>query len=220
MGKSLQELGLKDEPLPTAGQDLSDLPEFGTFREPPQPGPFRFKLPTDLNTIWDVYDTPSKVPPQRVRAIFDRDHPLQIVQSVGGRYNNEPFETRVSNEERNRGKGGVIASDMDYILRALGFKQKPPSNKAYIELMKQQAGKEFGADIRYSWKCSKDRNIRVLDPAGQVREVEGRKGCDNAYYQEDVPNGGKDASGNVTTQITCQCGALLRCFANLDNIRP
>lgn len=220
MGKSLQDLGLKEEALPTAGQALADLPEFGSFREPPQPGAYRFKLPTDLSSIWDVYDTPTKQPPQRIRAIFDKDHPLTIVQSPGGKANNDPFETRISNEERSRGKDkSIVASDMDYVLRALKVEQKPGSNRAYIDVMKQQGGKEFSADIRYSWKCSSTRNIRVKDAQGAVQEVEGRKGCDTSFYQEDLPNGGKDASGNVPTQIQCTCGALLRCFANLDNIR-
>lgn len=220
MGKSLQDLGLKEEALPTAGQALADLPEFGSFREPPQPGAYRFKLPTDLSSVYDVYDTPTKTPPQRIRAVFDKDHPLTIVQSPGGRANNDPFETRISNEERARGKDkSIVASDMDYVLRALKVETKPGSNKGYVEVMKLQGGKEFSADIRYSWKCSKDRDIRVKDAAGAVQVVEGRKGCDTAFYQEDLPNGGKDASGNVPTQIQCTCGALLRCFANLDNIR-
>ena len=221
MGKSLQDLGLKEEALPTAGQALADLPDFGQFRDPPQPGAYRFQLPDDLGSIWDVYDTPSKTPPQRIRAIFDRDHPLLIVQSPGGRANNDPFETRMSNEERARGKDkSVIASDMDYLLRALKVTQKPASNKEYINVMKQQAKKQFGADIRYSWKCSADRNIRMKDNAGNVQEVEGKKGCNSSFYQEDLPNAGKDAAGNVATQIQCTCGAFLRCFANLDNIRP
>jgi hypothetical protein len=220
MGKSLQDLGLKDEALPTAGQALADLPEFGTFREPPQPGSYRFQLPDDLSAIWDVYDTPAKQPPQRIRAMFDKDHPLLIVQSPGGKMNNEPFETRISNEERSRGKDkSIVASDMDYLLRALKVTQKPGSNRAYIDAMKLQAKKQFGADIRFSWKCSDSRNIRVRDAQGAVQEVEGRKGCNTAFYQEDLPNGGKDASGNVPTQIQCTCGALLRAFANLDNIR-
>lgn len=219
-GKSLQDLGLKEEALPTAGQALADLPDFGTFREPPQPGSYRFKLPGDLSAIWDVYDTPGKTPPQRIRAVFDKDHPLTIVQSPGGRANNDPFETRMSNEERNRGKNkDIVASDMDYLLRALKVTAKPASNRAYIDVMKQQANKEFGADIRYSWKCSEARNIRVKDAAGAVQEVEGRKGCGASYYLEDLPNGGKDAAGNVPTQIQCSCGAFLRAFANLDNIR-
>lgn len=220
MGKSLQDLGLKEEQLPTAGQALADLPEFGTFREPPQPGSYRFQLPDDMSAIWDVYDTPSKTPPQRVRGIFDKDHPLLIVQSAGGRDNGNPFETRISNEERSRGKDkSIVASDMDYLLRALKVKEKPASNRAYIAVMMQQAKKQFGADIRYSWKCSVDRNIRVRDEAGAIQEVEGRKGCGTSYYQEDLEKGGKDATGNVPTQIACQCGAVLRAFANLDNIR-
>lgn len=219
MAKSLQDLGLKEEALPTAGQALADLPEFGTFREPPQPGTYRFKLPDDLSAIWDVYDA-AKVGGQRIRAMFDKDHPLLIVQSPGGKENNNPFETRISNEERSRGKDkSIVASDMDYLLRALKVEQKPASNRAYIEAMKLQAKKEFGADIRFSWRCSDQRNIRVKDAQGAVQEVEGRKGCGTGYYQEDLPNGGKDASGMVPTQIQCQCGALLRAFANLDNIR-
>jgi hypothetical protein len=220
MGKSLQDLGLKEEPLPTGGQALADLPDFGTFREPPQPGAYRFRLPDDLSSIWDVYDTPTKTPPQRIRAIFDKDHPLLIVQSPGGRANNDPFEVRMSNEERARGKDkSIVASDIDYLLRALKVTTKPASNRAYIDVMKLQAKKEFGADIRYSWKCSDQRNIRVKDAASNIQEVEGRKGCNTSFYQEDLPNGGKDASGNVPTQIQCTCGAILRCFANLDNIR-
>lgn len=220
MGKSLQDLGLREEALPTAGQTLADLPDFGSFREPPQPGAYRFKLPMDLSSIWDVYDTPNKPGGQRIRAVFDKDHPLLIVQSAGGRANNEPFETRISNEERSRGKDkSIVASDMDYVLRALKIEKKPGSNRAYIDTFKQQPGKEFGADIRYSWKCSADRDIRVKNAEGNVEAVEGKKGCGTSYYQEDLPSGGKDAAGNVPTQIQCQCGALLRCFANLDNIR-
>ncbi len=218
MGKSLHDLGLADDPLPTAGQSLADLPDFGGFREPPQPGSYRFQLPDDLSTIWDVYDTPSKTPPQRVRAIFDREHPLQIVQSASGRYNGEPFEARLSNEERNRGKDR-IASDLDFLLRALGITTKPRSNSDYIRTVQTQAKKQFGADIRFSWKCATNRNIRVRDANGAIQEVEGHKGCGTAYYQEDLPNGGKQADGQVPTQIQCTCGALLRAFANLDNLR-
>lgn len=221
MGKSLQDLGLKEEALPTAGQALADLPDFGSFRELPQPGSYRFQLPDDLSAIWDLYDTPSKQPPQRIRAVFDKDHPLLIIQSPGSRANNEPFETRISNEERSRGKDkSIVASDLDYVLRALKVTQKPATNRAYIEAMKLQAKKQFGADIRFSWKCSETRNIRVKTSDGNIQEVEGRKGCGSAYYQEDLPNGGKDAAGQVQTQIQCVCGAVLRAFANLDNIRP
>lgn len=220
MGKSIQELAgeLKEEVLPTSGQDLDDLPTFGSFTPPPPPGAYRFKLPADLSSIWDLFDVSDKTPPQRVKATFDRDHPLLIVQSPGGRSNNEPFETRLTNNERARGKDkAVTASDMDYLLRALGEKQKPRSNREYIQVVQRHGGKEFGGDIRYSWRCSTDRDIRARDAAGAVQVVEGKKGCGESFYQEDVP---KNAAGEVPYEIQCgNCGALLRAFANLDNLR-
>ena len=220
MGKSLAELAgaLKDEPLPTSGQTLDDLPIFGTFAPPPPPGAYRFKLPQDLNAVWDLFDVPEKTPPQRVRAVFDRDHPLLITQSPGGKSNNEPFETRLTNNERSRGKDkSVVASDFDYLLRAMKETVKPKSNREYMQAVQRYAGKEFGADLRYSWRCSPDRDIRARDQAGQVQVVEGKKGCGESYYQEDVP---KNPAGETPYEIQCgNCGALLRAFANLDNIR-
>ena len=219
MGKSIQELAgqLKDEQLPTAGEDLDDLPLFGSFTPPPPPGAYRFKMPQDLSAVWDLIDVPDKHPPQRVRASFDRDHPLLIVQSPQSKSNGEPFETRLTNNERGRGKDkAVIASDLDYLLRGLGERAKPKSNREYIQAVQRHAGQEFGADLRYSWRCSKERDIRARDTQGQVQVVEGRKGCGEAYYQEDVPK----VNGEVPYEIVCgQCGALLRAFANLDNIR-
>jgi len=219
MGKSIQELAgqLKDEQLPTAGEDLDDLPLFGSFTPPPPPGAYRFKMPQDLSAVWDLIDVPDKHPPQRVRASFDRDHPLLIVQSPQSKSNGDPFETRLTNNERGRGKDkAVIASDLDYLLRGLGERAKPKSNREYIQAVQRHAGQEFGADLRYSWRCSKERDIRARDTQGQVQVVEGRKGCGEAYYQEDVPK----VNGEVPYEIVCgQCGALLRAFANLDNIR-
>lgn len=218
MGKSLQNLGLKEEALPTAGQALDDLPEFGTYREPPQPGDYRFQLPDSLDAIWDVYDATGKG--QRIRAVFDRDAPLMIVQSPGGLSNLQPFETRISNEERPRGKDkAVVASDMDYLLKAMKHKTKPRTNREYIDALKQYAKRQFGASIRFSWSCSTSRNIRVADGQGGVQEVPNKPGCGNKYYQEDLPNQGRQPDGKVPVQIQCQCGAVLRAFANLDNIR-
>ena len=218
MGKSLEELGLVAEKLPTAGQDLADLPEFGAFDPPPQPGPFRFKLPQDVSAIYDVFDTPNLPGGKRVRADFDREHPLLIVQSLGAKYNGQPFQTRIANNERNRGKkgSGVVASDWDYLNKALGETVKPDTNAGYIQMMKKHAGKEFGADIRYSWSCSQERDIRARDGEGAVKPVEGTKGCGAKFYAEDVP---KNPDGTTPYEITCTCGALLRAWANLDNLR-
>lgn len=214
MGSSLNDLQLKDEKLPV--QDLDDLPEFGGFQEPPQPGPYRFKLP-DMTNVWEAFDaTIGGNSVQRVRAIFDREHPLTIVQSNNG-INGETFQTRISNAERPRGKDkSVVVSDMDYLLKALGEKTRPTSNKGYIEKMKTFAGKEFGADITYSWVCSPDRDIYAMDAEGKTQKVEGQKGCGKKYYMKDIPKG---EDGKVPTQIQCACGAAVRCFANLDNLR-
>ena len=40
MGKGLNDLGLNDEQMPE--QTYDDLPEFGGFAPPPQPGQYRF----------------------------------------------------------------------------------------------------------------------------------------------------------------------------------
>lgn len=217
MGKSLQDLGLKDEALPHSGQSLADLPEFGTWAPPPQPGPYRFQLPRDLSAIYDVFDVKDRG--QRIRVQFDREHPLLITQSLGGKSNGQPFETRISNLERNRGKkgSGVVASDFDYLLRGLGERQTPQGNRGYIQALQQHAGQEFGADLTYSWMCSEERDIRTRDEHGATQVVEGTKGCGAKYYQQDVD---KQPDGSVPYEISCaKCGALLRAFANLENFR-
>ena len=218
MAKTLTDLKLKDEPLPTAGQSLDDLPQFGGFPPPPQPGSYRFRLPSDLSSIWDVF-TPDAAKGERVVAIFDQATPLFTVVSPGGKTNGQPFQTRLNNNERPRGKGGAggTHSDFDYLLAAFDPAQpKPKSNREYIERIRQLAGREFGGDIRWSWRCSKDRNIRVVDLSGATQEVEGKKGCGEAYYQEDVD---RQPNGEYSQQLRCKCGAILRAFANLDNIR-
>jgi hypothetical protein len=220
MAKSLQELAgeLQDEQLPTAGEELDDLPQFGGWTPPPPPGMYRFRLPTDMQGIWDTFPTPEKRPPQRVKMILDQEHPLTITQSPGGKHNGEPFTTRLTNNERKRGRGGaVVASDFDYLLRAFKETTKPRSNGEYIKAMQKHAGKEFGGDIRYSWRCDKTRDVRVRDSQGQIQVIDGKPGCGATYYQDDVSKG---QNGEVPFEVTCEdCGALLRAFANLDNIR-
>jgi hypothetical protein len=86
-----------------------------------------------------------------------------------------------------------------------------------MTMVQKHAGKEFGGDLRYSWRCDKTRDIRARDANGQVQTIEGKPGCGEAYYQEDVP---KNPDGSTPYEVTCNnCGALLRAFANLDNIR-
>lgn len=214
---------LKDEALPTAL--LDDIPEFGGFTEPPQPGPYRFRLPADMKGLWEPIDTPKG---QRVKFTFDRDAPLTITQSAkDAGLVGTTFQTRLSNTERNR--GGSEVSDLDYLLKALSPKgtKRPPSNKAYVEAVIALGSKEFGADISYNWSCNPTRNIRVADADGAVKEVEGTPGCGWRYYQGDkAPDQAKKlgyigrTNGEYPLEITCTCGAIVRAFANLDNLRP
>src|SRR5262245_66193120 len=109
MAKIRQVLVLLDVALPTPGQKLDDLPDFGRWTPPPPPGQYRFKLPRDLSRIWDTFDTPDKTPPQRVKAQFDRDSPLLIVQSPENKHNGEPFEKIGRASCRERGKSAGVA---------------------------------------------------------------------------------------------------------------
>lgn len=219
MGKSLADLGLKDEKLPTAGESLDNLPQFGQFTPPPQPGPYRFRLPKDLTNVYDTFEA-GDGKGQRLTMIFDAQSPLLIVQSKNDRYNGEPFQTRINNNERPRGKDKKLASDLDYLIVAFegSGAQKPATNKAYLEKVRTYGGREFGADVRWSWRCNKERTIRVRDAAGALVEMPDKKGCGEAYYQEDVENM-KTAEGEFPLEIQCSCGAVLRGFGNLDNIR-
>lgn len=218
--KSLSELELKDETLPAG--DISDLPEFGGFAPPPQPGPYRFRLPENLGQVWEPYDSEKG---QRIRAIFDKDAPLYIVASPGNKANGDTFHTRLSNQERKR--GDVEASDLDYLLRAFGEKQRPTSNRAYAEKVSQCGGKEFGADITFNFSCNPNKDIRVYDEKGELQDVPGHKGCGYRFYSGDgkaneakkIGYVGKQADGTYPTEVQCHCGAVLRAFANLDNIR-
>ena len=213
MSKSLSELDLKDEKLPDLS--LDDLPEFGGFADPPQPGSYRFKLP-DMQKVWDVYDSPKG---QRVRAVFDRDYPLTITASRDGSSNGEPFQTRLSNQERPRGKDKTLEiSDLDYLLAAMGEKTKPKTNKEYITKVTSFSGREFGGDVAFSFSCNDQKNIRVQDNEGKLQEVQNQMGCGKKYYMKDIQNM-KGEDGKFPTLITCACGAALRTFANLDNIR-
>lgn len=221
--KSLSELELKDEPLPAGS--LEDMPEFGGFSAPPQPGPYRFRLPSDLTKVWDVFDVTSKG--QRVKMVFDRDNPLLIIQSFDGKSNGDTFQTRLSNMERKRGKDGPELSDLDYLLKALEPTRtdRPKSNKAYIESLKGHGGKEFAGDISYNYSCNEQKKIRAY-VGEQLQELD-KMGCGWRYYTgTGTPNPakktgyvGKQADGTYPTEVTCQCGAVLRAFANLDNIR-
>lgn len=218
-GKSLSELNdlLKDEPIPV--MNVEDLPEFGSWAPPPQPGPYRFKLPASLDTAFELYEDKGH---SYIRLLLDKDAPLVIVQDTRQKHTGETFQTRLTNQRRKR--GDIEVSDLDYLLKALGETVTPGSNKAYIQTLQKYAGKEFTSDISYSWNCSDSRDIYVDDGAGGTKKDEtGRKGCGKKYYQAEKTKKPEQAiqkvNGEYPYEIGCTCGAIVRAFANLDNIR-
>ena len=215
-GKGLHDLALKDEQLPA--QVYDDLPEFGSFTPPPQPGRYRFKLPMDLTKVFEAFDTTKG---QRLRFIFDKDAPLTITQSPQGKLNGDTFYTRLSTFERKR--GDVETSDADYLLKGLGEKSKPTTLKGYAEKLMAHRGGEFGAEVTYQWFCNDKKNIWVVDQAGKRTEVENTPGCGKGYYQHDKTRKveqqiARQEDGTYPLEILCACGAVVRAFANLDNI--
>ena len=220
MPKAPHELNLGSEAIEGVTSDA--LPEqFGSRPDPPQPGPYRFRLPEDLSAIYETIErTVRDKVVTRIEAQFDEQHPLTIVQSPKGAHNDEPFETRINNAERKRDKAGTMASDADYLL-ARSFNIALPkvrNNQWYLDEIKKLSSQEFAADIEYTWNCSKKRNVRVDDGEGNVQEIEGRLGCGQSYYQSDVPT----EEGVTPVRITCsnpECGANLRAWPQLTRFR-
>ncbi len=221
----LNTLGLKNENL--AGASFDDIPEnIGqSFADPPQPGKYRFRLPATMAAIWEAVE--SEKHGQRITAIFRGDAALTIVQSPKGEHDGEEFDYRVSNVPRERTKEKILVSDMDLILRALGETKKPTTNKGYAQALMKYAGKEFSAEVEFSWRCRDDKDAYFDDGAGGTQKVEGRAGCGARYYQRDVPkvhaNPEDPASPLVVpVRITCSnpdCGASVRAFPNLGGFK-
>lgn len=239
----LSDLKLGTDAVGDDTTDFANMPDQmgGAFPDPPYPGAYRLQLPNAqaMQSIWDLVDYEGegvKNPGKRIVAKFNSDAPLVIVQSAGGAMDGEPWQTRISNVERRRGKKddptAPFVSDMDYLLRdAFGVETKPKTNMAYAQALTQFAGKDFGVDISWSWRCDPKKNIRVEDEtaAGGYKEVEGQPGCGNKWYEQDITKSGllvladpeKPEGRKVfPLRITCPCGANVRAFANIERFRP
>lgn len=227
----LNDLGLSQEQV---GQqlDYASMPDqMGGFTEPPQPGAFRFRFPPRLDDIWEKFEHTNGNPPGvRLRAKFGSASPLTIIQSPQGKYNGDPFETSVTNAERRRGKREDTTApwicDMDYINRDVwGLRGKPTGgNVGYAQEFMKHANSEFSADIEWSWYCNDRKNVWVDNGQGGTTEVEGKLGCGTNYYQKDVQKVLSDpmdlnSPPVFPLRIQCQCGAMVRAFANLVRFR-
>ncbi len=188
---------------------------------PPDPGIYRFQLPTDMSEIWDTFDAQNG---QRLSAIFDDAHPLLIIQAPDGKLNGHPFTTRINNAERARGKEKIDVSDMDYLLRALGVKTKPSTNAAYANALQQYQGKTFQADVEWNWNCQPNRPIYIDNgQGGSVEHPEKQPGCGARYYQGGAKGVQKGPDGKYPLRITCAtegCHGIIRAFANLTAFKP
>lgn len=229
----LNELGLTNEAVGDTALDYASMPDqMGTFTDPPQPGTYVFRLPQDLSAVWESFDftTASGKQEKRIAAKFDDTHPLIIVSGGDGSHNGEPFQTRISNAERRRGKKedptAPFISDMDYVNRdVFGLQKKPGngSNVAYAQEFSKHGGTEFAADLTWSWFCNDQKDIYVDNGAGGYNKIEGQKGCGQRYYQRDIQKVQNEAGQQVfPLRITCgnpECSANIRAFAGLGNFR-
>lgn len=227
MADSLEALGLGKEQL--EGAEFDQIPEnIGqSFPDPPQPGVYRFKLPTSaqMKTIWAKVE--SSEHGDRINAIFEDDAALKIVQSPGGEHDGEEFRWRCSNVPRPRTKEQILVSDMDLLLRALGVTQRPKTNRAYAEALIKLGGREFTATNEFSYNCNPKKEIYVDNGAGGQEKVEGKVGCGNRYYQRDVAKVPSDPSDPASPKvfplrIQCSnpdCGASIRAFPNLTGFK-
>lgn len=200
--------------------DYEDVPEqFGGFTPIPPPGTYRFRLPGDLSNVWEQFDaTINEKKVKRLRANFEGTVALEITQSKSGEQTGDSFRCRISNAERKRDKEGRMASDMLYLLRALGDTAVYKSNLEYANALMKYAGREFIATVEWSAWCSDQRAIRVYNEAGEIITNEQQMGCGHRVYQRDIP---KLEAGGYADEFACpECGAILRPFANLVQFQP
>lgn len=241
--KTYQEImnALKPQEAP---QDVpEEIPdERGAYREPPQPGSYRFRTPAAIeNCFGDVIDVVQKdaekkpilgadgkpLTYQRVQLVFDGPNALVIMQSPGGKLDGEPFSTRISNVERPRfvSKNQTVkVADMTYLLRAVAPDARPRTNAEFVQAcMQLLASKEFGADIEWSGFCNPQNDAyfafddekggTLYDTAREEGATENKKGCGERVYQKDWT---KDAAaGGFAARKQCRCGAWLRPYPQL-----
>ncbi len=238
--KSYQEVmaALKPQEVP---QDLpEEIPEErAAFREPPQPGSYRFLAPQAIENCFDTIEVTQKDAEdkpvvdaagkpqtyQRINVIFDGPNALVIKQSPGDKVTGEPFTTRISNIERPRYSGRTMigkVSDLTYLLRAKAPEQRPRTNAEFIQLcLKVLASAEFGADVEWQGVCNPKKDAyfafqsengeTIYEPAREEGAAENKQGCNTRIYQKDWPH---DANG-YGPRAQCKCGAWVRPFTQL-----
>lgn len=214
--------------------DYDNIPEefSGGGNSPLELGTYTFEFPKSVEEGWEIVNRKIRgEDAQRIQYVAGRDNPLVVVSGGAGTRNGEPFQTRISNAERNRSKKGepeVFASDMNYLLVALGSEAKPKTNMDYINAFKKvAAGARFSATVEWQGYCNQNRQAYVNledaegNPLGNGPWVNSdgtpHMGCGNRMYNKAY----RQADGKYVPNATCpQCGASVRPFAQLRNFGP
>lgn len=207
---NLKDLNLTNEQV---GEDLdyAGIKPMGSYAPPLPPGPVRLRLPAKMGDIWESVVKDGKT---YLKAVFDQNAPLIVVQATDTNTIGDPYNARLTNIPRPRGKDKLLISDMDFLLKALGHKGKPKTNPEYAAALLQYAGQDFPAKNEWQWYCNDKKDIYVSDGQGGSAQVPGTPGCGRTYYQKDVDK----VNGTYPERITCECGASIRAFPQLGSI--
>ena len=212
---NLNDLNLVEEQV--GDVDFDNLPEGGGFPKPPQPGTYRFTLPSEFSgKMFQTVQDPEGG--ARVKVVFEDDKQLKME-------GNKSFRTQLSNVARARGKEGTKVSDLALLLKkGLGEESAPTSNVGYAQALARHAGESFIADIEWSAKCNPARDIYK-----EGKKQEGTKGCGTEFRMEAyTKKDGKvvyaipQQNGQWLDEFECPnpaCKAIVRAFANVSRFK-
>jgi hypothetical protein len=214
----LNDLGLTDEGMSDADFDKMPQTVGGGSKLPPQPGIYRFKLPSQqaLFRCFDVLNTSDQG--QKIVAVLANESALRNLTL------NDWYSARINNRTRmmKRGDSEVVISDLGMLLKAVDSRpaanaQGIITNAAYGQALIAASGKEFIAEHTLTARCNPQRDIFK-----DGKLVPGEKGCKQRYVVEgyaDVLSIPRNDDKTVAVRFSCKCGAELRCFGELRGYR-
>lgn len=223
----LNDLDLSDKV--TVDVDFDNMPTGigASIIDPPQPGIYKFRLPSAAAIASCLVKLQDKEQGERLAAMF-RDASALFNVTLDNLYN-----VRLTNVVRfitRRGMDKPLAvSDLAQLLKAVDSIPAAHTNRAYGEALVAAAEREFVAENTLTANCSKDRDTYQMNPRTNRSEQTSIKGCGQKFrVQGFVPrNGGpeiysipRDEHGRVALRFTCPCGAEIRAWGSLQGIRP